>query len=423
MKKKVVFILFLLLNGIMALPLCSQRVRVCFDEGWQFHLGDIALKQAVKAGQQGGLTDTGAPRVEGEETKIAYTDRNKTIPYKAADWTDVDIPHDWLVDVAPEEDYTIGSQGAGNGFHRLGIGCYRKEFLLDEQCRGKRLTLEFDGIFRASTIWVNGHLMGHHESGYTPSFYDISEVARYGSEGENVVFVKVDATEYEGWWYEGCGIYRHTWLTITDNLHVARFGTFITTPDVSEQSAKVTVEATIKNESDRLRRFKVINTIEDKDGTVLQRMETDCEAKGGEKLVVSQNSIVNNPKLWSPETPSLYKMNTSLVEDGKAVDDVVTTFGIRSVEMRGDGFYLNGKIYPVKGRAHHSPTPELLDACDSLGMLVLDENRLLWVSDEGMDDLRTLNGSEVRTTADLPPNDTITKLTVFRNQKKKEINI
>lgn len=423
--KRVVFLLFLLLNGMIIMPLHAQRVRVCFDAGWQFHLGDIALKQAVKAGQQGGLTDTGAPQVEGEETKIAYTDRNKTIPYKADDWTDVDIPHDWLVDVAPEEDYTIGSQGAGNGFHRPGIGCYRKEFSLDEQCRGKRLTLEFDGIFRASTVWVNGHLMGHHESGYTPSFYDISEVARYGSEGGNVVFVKVDATEYEGWWYEGCGIYRHTWLTITDNLHVARFGTFITTPDVSQEKAKVNVETMIENESDRLRRFKVVNTITDHHGTLLQKMEMACEAKGGEKLVVNQDAVVEKPQLWSPETPELYQMHTTLVEDEEAVDNVVTTFGIRSVEMRHDGFYLNGKVYPVKGTAnhqdhagvgvalpdglqsyrikllkemgsngyrtaHHPPTPELLDACDSLGMLVLDENRHLWVSEDGMNDLRTL---------------------------------
>ena len=424
--KRNVFFALLLLVCISVVPARAQRVRLCFDEGWQFHLGDIALKQAVKAGQQGGLTDTGVPRVEGEEAKIAYTDRNKTIPYNPADWNDVNIPHDWLLDVAPEEDYSIGSQGAGNGFHRPETGCYRKSFFLDESCRGKVVSLEFDGIFRCSTVWVNGHLMGHHESGYIPSFYDISEVARFGDEGENVVFIKVDPKDFEGWWYEGCGIYRHTWLTITEPLHVARFGTYVTTPDITEDRAIVNIETTIENENRFSRTFRMVNTLKDRNGTVLQQMETTSEVQGGGKVVINQNTVVEKPNLWSPETPYLYKMYTEVFgQDGQLVDDYVTTFGIRSVEMRGDGFYLNGKVYPVKGTAnhqdhagvgvalpdklqsyrirllkemgsngyrtaHHPPTPELLDACDSLGMLVLDENRHLWVSEDGMNDLRTL---------------------------------
>ena len=426
MKKRIVIFKILLFACISVMPADAQRVRLCFDEGWQFHLGDIALKQAVKAGQQGGLTDTGVPRIEGEETKIAYTDRNKTIPYNPADWSDVSIPHDWLLDIAPEEDYTIGSQGAGNGFHRPGIGCYRKEFTLDESCRGKVISLEFDGIFRCSTVWVNGHLMGHHESGYIPSFYNISEVARYGDEGENVVFVKVDAKDYEGWWYEGCGIYRHTWLTITDELHVARFGTYVTTPLITSESADVNMETTVENFSPFKRSFRLVNTVKSTDGTVLEQMETTCEANGGETVVINQSTKIENPVLWSPETPYLYKMYTEIIgPDGQPVDHQVTTFGVRSVEMRGDGFYLNGKIYPIKGTAnhqdhagvgvalpdklqsyrirllkemgsngyrsaHHPPTPELLDVCDSLGMLVMDENRHLWVSEDGMNDLRTL---------------------------------
>ena len=411
---------------LSVIPARAQRVRLCFDEGWQFHLGDIALKQAVKAGQQGGLTDTGVPRVEGEEAKIAYTDRNKTIHYNPADWENVSIPHDWLLDVAPEEDYTIGSQGAGNGFHRPETGCYRKSFFLDESCRGKVVNLEFDGIFRCSTVWVNGHLMGHHESGYIPSFYDISEVARYGDEGENVVFVKVDPKDFEGWWYEGCGIYRHTWLSITDVLHVARFGTYVTTPEITADCATVNVETTVENKSRFKRNFRLVSTVKDNKGTVLKRMETACEVRGGGRVVIDQNTVVENPNLWSPETPYLYKVYTEVYgTDGQLVDDYVTTFGIRSVEMRRDGLYLNGKVYPVKGTAnhqdhagvgvalpdklqsyrvkllkemgsngyrtaHHPPTPELLDVCDSLGMLVLDENRHLWVSEDGMNDLRTL---------------------------------
>ena len=403
----------------------AQRTRHSFDNGWQFHLGDIAIKQAVKSGMQGGLTDANVNRVEGEEVIIAYTDRNKIIPYKETDWQDVNIPHDWLVETAPVNDMTIGSQPGGNGFHPSGIGFYRKEFVIPEEDRGKRISIEFDGIFRCSTVWVNGHLMGHHESGYTPSFYDVSEVARYGAEGKNVILVKVDCNDYEGWWYEGSGIYRHTWIVTTAPLHVGRFGTFVTTPEVMPESATINIETTICNESASDAGFLLESTVYDKAGSkVASTAEHSSVKKWSEnKLITSMQ--VQSPDLWSPETPDLYRLETKILLNGAVVDEYHTTFGIRTAEVRTDGFYLNGKLYPVKGTAnhqdhaglgvalpdkmqsyrirllkdmgsngyrsaHHPPTPELLDACDSIGMLVLDENRHLWVSDEGIEDLRTL---------------------------------
>jgi len=130
----------------------------------------------------------------------------------------------------------------------VGVGYYRKEFEIPESDKGKKISIEFDGIFRNSTVWVNGHLLGSHQSGYTPSNYDLTDVLRYGNEGENVILVKVDATQPEGWWYEGCGIYRHVWLIKTDRLHVSRFGTFITTPTVSDAEATVSIKTTLKNE-------------------------------------------------------------------------------------------------------------------------------------------------------------------------------
>lgn len=410
---------------VFQLPVNAQRTRYSFDSGWQFHLGDIAIKQAVKSGMQGGLTDADVNRVEGEEVIIAYTDRNKTIPYKESDWQDVKIPHDWLVETAPVNDMTIGSQPGGNGFHPTGIGFYRKEFEVPEEERGKRISIEFDGIFRCSTVWVNGHLMGHHESGYTPSFYDVTEVLRYGAEGKNVILVKVDCTEFEGWWYEGSGIYRHTWIVSTDPLHVGRFGTFVTTPEVSPDSARVSIETTICNESNENAEFQLESTVLDRSGRKVGSVTDRSSVKEGAEKTIVTSITVASPDLWSPETPSLYRLETKVIRDGAVVDRYNTTFGIRTVEVRTDGFYLNGKLYPVKGTAnhqdhaglgvalpdkmqgyrirllkdmgsngyrsaHHPPTPELLDACDSIGMLVLDENRHLWVSDDGIEDLRTL---------------------------------
>lgn len=403
----------------------AQRTRVCFDEGWQFHLGEIAIKQAVKSGQQGGLSDANVRRVEGEEVIIAYTDRNKIIPYKASDWQDVNIPHDWLLEVPSVNDRGIGSQPGSNGFHPGGIGFYRKEFEIPEEARGKRITLEFDGIFRKSTVWVNGHIMGTHESGYIPSFYDLTEVLRYGAEGGNVVLVKVDATDYEGWWYEGAGIYRHTWLLFTDPLHVDRFGTFVTTPEISSASADVKIETTIRNERDEEAEFMLESTILDASGKKVASFTDKSRLGAGACMAINTQGEVASPKLWSTEEPNLYKLETRILCNGTPVDNYSTTFGIRTVEVRNDGFYLNGKLCPVKGTANHQdhagigvalpdkmqtyrlellkemgsngyrsahnpPTVELLDACDSLGILVLDENRHLWTSEDGLEDLRTL---------------------------------
>lgn len=418
---------FIAVALLLLAPLSSfaQRTRYSFDDGWQFHLGDIAMKQAVKSGMQGGLSDANVKRVEGEEVIIAYTDRNKTIPYKESDWQDVNLPHDWLVETSPVRDYSIGSQPGGNGFHPGGVGFYRKEFDIPDEARGKRISLEFDGISRCSTVWVNGHLMGHHESGYTPSFYELSEILRYGAEGKNVLLVKVDATDYEGWWYEGAGIYRHTWLVMTDPVHVKRFGTFVTTPEVTSQNASVNIETTISNESDDDAEFTLESIIYDGTGKKVASATDRSKVRAGAEIVLNSRGSVSAPKLWSPDTPNLYSLETRVLVDGKAVDSYETTFGIRTVEVRKDGFYLNGKLCPVKGTANHQdhagigvalpdkmqsyrlrllkemgsngyrsahnpPTVELLDACDSLGFLVLDENRHLWASVDGLDDLRTL---------------------------------
>lgn len=408
----------------------TPRARENFDFDWQFHKGDITIGRAIKAGKYGGLTDINVKVVKNEADKIAYSDKNKAAVYNPADWTNVNLPHDWAIENEFVNDGSKVIDGApeglvSHGFLPVGIGFYRKEFTIPADDEGKKISIEFDGIFRNSTVWVNGHLMGNHPSGYTPSFYDLTDVLRYGNEGGNVILVKVDATEFEGWWYEGCGIYRHVWLVKTDRLHVSRFGTYVTTPVISAKEAEVSIRTTLKNEYRNPKSVTLISKITDGNGTVLDTRTSNQTIAALEETEIAQMGRVTEPLLWSPETPNLYKVLTEVKEGGKTIDTYETTFGIRTAEVRADGFYLNGKHYPIKGTsnhqdfagvgvavpdkvneyrikllkemgcngyrtAHNPATPELMDMCDRMGMLFMDENRILASTDEGLKDLETL---------------------------------
>jgi beta-galactosidase len=402
----------------------SKRTKENIDFGWQFHKGDIAIKRVVRVGQSG-LTDINVQVIACKDTVIDYTDFKSSAIFYPPDWQTVNLPHDWLVEETFVHDDDIGSQPAGNGYLPTGIGFYRKEFEIPETDKGRKISIEFDGIFRNSTIWVNGHLLGNHESGYTPSNYDLTDVLRYGNEGKNIILVKVDAREYEGWWYEGCGIYRHVWLIKTDRLHVDRFGTYVTTPAVSDDEAAVRINTTLKNEHKTVKTVTLVSKIVDSKGIVLVSKTSSRSIEPFSKTEISQTGSVQKPLLWSPETPNLYKVLTDVSENGNVVDTYETTFGIRTIEINRNGFFLNGQLYPVKGTcnhqdfagigvalpdkineykikllkemgcngyrsAHHPPTPEVLAICDRLGMLVLDENRHLSSSEEGLIDLTTM---------------------------------
>jgi len=403
----------------------SKRTRENFDFNWQFHKGDIAMKPAIKAGGQGGLTDRNVKIITDKDTSIDYADVKSSTVFYAKDWTPVHLPHDWVVENSFVNDNSFGSQPAGNGYLPTGIGFYRKEFEIPETEKGKKISIEFDGVFRNSTVWVNGHLLGNHQSGYTPSNYDLTDVLRYGSEGKNTILVKVDASGYEGWWYEGGGIYRHVWLITTDRLHVDRFGTYVTTPAVSSNEAAVTIKTTLKNEYNVEKNITLVSKIVNSKGVVLDTKTSSQKIKPFASVEIEQTGTIRQPLLWSPETPNLYKVQTEVVDDENFVDTYQTSFGVRTIEINRNGVFLNGQLYPVKGTAnhqdfagvgvalpdkineyklrllkemgsnayrsaHHPPTPELLDMCDSIGLLVLDENRFLSSSEEGLKDLTTM---------------------------------
>jgi len=402
----------------------GQRAKENFDFNWQFYKGDIAMKLVVRVGQ-GGITDINVPVISKKDTVINYTNFKSSTSIFPADWKDVNLPHDWVVEVTFVHDNDLGSQPAGNGYLPTGIGFYRKEFEIPEADKGKKISIEFDGIFRNSTVWVNGHLLGNHQSGYTPSNYDLTDVLRYGNEGKNVVLVKVDATQPEGWWYEGGGIYRHVWLVKTDRLHVTRFGTYVTTPVITAEEASVRIRTTLKNEYKTDINVTLISKIIDSKGNLLDTKTSVQTITPFYPVDIIQTGSIHKPLLWSPETPNLYKVLTEVSKDGNVVDTYETTFGVRTVEINKNGVFLNGKLCPVEGTcdhqdfagigvalpdkinwyklkllkemgsngyrgSHHPPTPELLDMCDSMGMLVLDENRHLSSSEENLKDLETM---------------------------------
>ena len=341
-------------------------------------------------------------------------------------WRKLDLPHDWAVE-APFDERGSGSHGykaIGKNFPERSVGWYRKAFVIPASDSGRRISVDFDGVFRDSQVWVNGFYLGRESSGYSSFSYDISDYLNYG--GTNVITVRVDATLEEGWFYEGAGIYRHVWLTKTAPLHVARWGTFVTT-EVKKNSADVTARVTVNNDQPTNAAFQIQQTIFDADGKIVASRELKkLSLAPGAVADFSSVLKVAKPKLWSCENPYLHKLVTTISQDGKMVDHYETTFGIRTLRWdANEGFFLNGQRVQLKGTcdhqdhagvgaampdgvnefrveqlkkmgsnairtSHNAPTPELLDACDRLGVLVMDENRAYGINPQQLDGLKRL---------------------------------
>jgi beta-galactosidase len=380
----------------------GPRERLLLDSGWKFHLGnDWGIGQNLaKAGSGSGPAG------------VWFSD---------VSWRTVNLPHDWAVELPFDKtaDDAHGFKALGREFPSNSVAWYRRAFELPKEDSGKRLWLEFDGAFRDCSIFVNGWFIGRHEGGYGSFRYDITDVADCG--GKNVVAVKVDASEFEGWFYEGAGIYRHVWLVKTAPVAIVPDGIFVYSKfknNVPEGQAEVHAQLKLINTQNFPVNARVVYYLKEPDG------QTGGEATYGpvEIEAHSQKEIsdttglyvtLDKYELWSPENPKLYKLVTTVEVDGKIVDHQETEFGIRTVGFDKDrGFLLNGKPCLLKGTCNHQdhagvgaalpdrlqyfrlaklkelgmnayrtshnpPTPELLEACDHLGMLVMDENRLL----------------------------------------------
>ncbi|MGH7590157.1 MAG: beta-galactosidase GalA, partial [Gemmatimonadales bacterium] len=343
------------------------------------------------------------------------------------DWQDVDLPHDWAVDlpfVNDPDQVGHGSKPLGRTYPATGIGWYRRTFDIPASDSGRRISIEFDGVFRDATVALNGQYLGRNLSGYAPFRYDVTDLITYG--GPNILVVRADATEHEGWFYEGAGIYRHAWLVKTDALHVAQWGTFVTS-EVRSGMATLTIRTEVANDGERPATCRVRSTIIGPDGkpagTVLSTGVTVQPSEQGESR---QEVRIDHPRLWSLETPDLYRVVTELVAGQEVIDRTETSFGIRTIRFDADhGFFLNDHRVELKGTCNHQdhagvgaalpdrlqeyrisrlkemgsnayrtshnpPTPELLDACDRLGMLVLDETRMFSPEPEGLGQLERM---------------------------------
>ncbi len=336
-------------------------------------------------------------------------------------WRLIDLPHDWAVE-APFDARAKASHGfkaVGHGFPERSVGWYRQNFFVPESDLGRRVRIEFDGIYRAAQVFVNGLLVGQEPSGYLGASYDVTEYLNYGA--GNVIAVRVDASEEEGWFYEGAGIYRHAWLLKTDPLHIARYGTWVRSELNAGGDATVRVDTTLENEGKKSADYVVERSVLGEDGRVLANAEPVAARLGaGANAVHSVTLRLSAPRLWSLETPVLHKLATVVRRGGLVADRVETPFGIRSAHFDPDkGFFLNGTRVELKGTnnhqdhagvgvavpdallefrirrlkemgsnayrtSHHPPAPELLDICDRLGMLVIDENRLMGVNEMHM---------------------------------------
>jgi beta-galactosidase len=401
LQRSLLALVFIFAVGALAAAAASAdsgtRERLLMDAGWRFHLGNEwgIAQNLAKAGSGYGP----ASATFGDGT-----------------WRRVDLPHDWAVELPfdPKADTAHGFKALGEAFPQNSIGWYRRTFELPATDSGRRLWLEFDGAFRDCTVFVNGWFVGHHESGYSGARYDITDVANCG--GKNLVAVRVDATQTEGWFYEGAGIYRHVWLVKTAPLAVAPDGVFVYSQfrdNLPEGPAEIHLQARLTNAQTEPADAAVTWEIDGPDGTVLGTATQTGRIAAATTGEVVQTTKIAAPELWSPEAPRLYRLVTTVASGGRTVDRVETEFGIRTVAFDANrGFLLNGKPYLLKGTcnhqdhagvgaalpdrlqyfriaklkemggnayrtSHNSPTPELLEACDRLGMLVMDENRLV----------------------------------------------
>jgi beta-galactosidase len=330
--------------------------------------------------------------------------------FQDSSWRAVNLPHDWSIEGTPDPKNATDS---GGGYFPAGVGWYRKSFAAPASWKGKRVSVEFDGVYRNASVYINGRKLGTRPNGYSSCAYDLTPHLSHSS--PNVLAVRVDnSAQPNSRWYSGSGIYRHVRLVVTEPTHVAHWGVFVTTPEVSADRARVSVRTRVVNEGDAPADLAVHTTLTGPDGQSVGEVRSAVNAAAGSEQDVAQEIAIARPELWSPETPRLYSAVTGVVKGGKLVDEVVTPFGIRSIAWSVDeGFVLNGEPIELFGgnvhhdngplgaaafdraeerkvellkaagfnavrAAHNIPSPAFLDACDRLGLLVIDEPFDVW---------------------------------------------
>lgn len=388
MKKQALFLsLFLAFvlsaTGSSAAP--GPRQRLLMDYGWKFIQADAK-----------------------DADKPAFDDRQ---------WRTLNLPHDWSIEGEFKEDAPTKGNG---GYLPTGVGWYRKHLNLATLQKEQNFWIEFDGVHMNSDVWINGQHLGKHPYGYVNFYYDLTP---YLKKGDNVISVRVDnSVQPNSRWYSGSGIYRHVWLNIAGPVHVAQWGTYITTPSVDSTAATVAIRTSVENKSTTTKNIVLRSVIKDGSGKDVGTLDTPVSLSASGKTDVAQTLKVASPALWSIETPALYTVHSTLLEGKKVSDNITSPFGIRRIEYdKTKGFFLNGKHVKMNGvcvhhdagalgaavpeqawvrrlqllkemgcnairTAHNPPAQEFLDLCDKMGFLVMDEAFDEWMEAKGQVD-------------------------------------
>ncbi len=412
-----------LLAFIVPLILFSQspvREKISMDRNWKFHFGDASETQNdFNYNLNYNLSKAGS----GKSTISPN--------FNDTPWRSLNLPHDWAVEqdfvnIKNEGLQDHGFKAVGGLFPKTSIGWYRKSFFVNVKDSGNKFSIHFDGVFRNCKVYLNGHYLGNNESGYSEFCLDVSDYLNFHK--KNVLVVRVDASQFEGWFYEGAGIYRHVWLEKYNPVHIAEYGTFVSSV-VTDTIAKVSVETKLLNNTSARARTNIVYYITDKAGNkITGSLVEGVSVSPGDAKKIQYQFKINKPVLWSLEDPHCYKLVTLVKQDAtnNIIDSSSATFGIRTIVMDANkGLSLNGKPIKIYGvcchqdhagvgsalpdalqyyrikllkemgvnayrTSHNPPTPELLQACDELGMLVLDENRLIGTSTEYMSQFEKL---------------------------------
>jgi beta-galactosidase len=360
----------------------QEQLRLPFNEGWKFYLTDSTNKN----------------------------DDYKNANYNDASWRQLNLPHDWSIEGEFKKENPATPEG---GALPGGVGWYRKIFTVNQAQTNKKFFIDFDGVYRCSDVWVNGHHLGFRPSGYISFRYDITPYLNPGN-AKNVIAVKVDnSRQPNSRWYSGSGIYRNVWLVTTDKIAVDHWGTFVTTPTVTTQKASVNIKTKLRNYGGAAT-VNLQTNILDASGKVVATQSSNNLSLRDSVTESEQQFKITSPTLWSIDKPYVYKAVTRVIQNGKTIDEYQTTFGVRYFNFDVDkGFSLNGKHVKINGvcnhhdlgalgaainvralerqlellrgmgvnairTSHNPPAPELLDLCDKMGFLVMDEAFDMW---------------------------------------------
>ena len=371
--KKLILLLIIVLSSCGGHDLTHKT---SFNEGWKFYKGNAV----------------------GAEKEF----------FDDSSWRELDLPHDWAIE--GPFDSTFNARSGGLPFH--GVGWYRKTFNIPSHAKGKNVELHFDGAMYNSKVWINGNLVGERPNGYIGFSVDLTKHLNYGS--KNTVSVQLSPEDFSSRWYPGAGIYRNTWLEINNNIHVAKWGTFITTPEVNSNSAKISIQTEIQNRTFESSNVILKTTILDPNNFEVASISSIVSTKANDIVTETQNTIIDFPMIWDLDYPNLYVAKSEILVDNKLLDSYITNFGIRTIEYDSSfGFKLNGKKTRFKGvcmhhdlgplgaavnkraterqleimqqmganairTSHNPPSPEQVQLCDEMGLLMQVEAFDVW---------------------------------------------